>query len=191
MKETEDKAPEPSTPKGKEITAPASPDGKTDEEKVDGESLINDFLSSNPDDEAEEQPEAEAEVEETKDVLDEVVNEEPEGEDGSANFEALAKDLFNLGVFNKEEDEEVNIQTPEDFLARFESEKKKGAQELVQQFIGQFGEDYQKAFESIFVKGVDPKEYFGTYNKIVNFSDMDLTKENSQKQVMQQALTDK
>ncbi|BCU97911.1 MAG: hypothetical protein CM15mV19_1680 [uncultured marine virus] len=39
--------------------------------------------------------------------------------------EALAKDLFNLGVFNKEEDEEVNIQTPEDFLARFESEKKK------------------------------------------------------------------
>ena len=79
VKETEDKAPEPSTPKGKEITAPASPDGKTDEEKVDGESLINDFLSSNPDDEAEEQPEAEAEVEETKDVLDEVVNDVPEG----------------------------------------------------------------------------------------------------------------
>ena len=190
VKETEDKAPEPTTPKGKEITAPASPDGKTEEEKADGESLINDFLSNNPDEE-EEETEEQPQVEETKDVLDEVVEEETEeGEREAANFEALAKDLFNLGVFNKEEDEEVNIQTPEDFLARFESEKKKGAQELVQQFIGQFGEDYQKAFESIFVKGVDPKEYFGTYNNIVNFSDMDLTKENSQKQVMKQALTD-
>ena len=127
---------------------------------------------------------------ETKDVLDEVEEEETEETEGSANFEALAKDLFNLGVFNKEEDEEVNIQTPEDFLARFESEKKKGAQELVQQFIGQFGEDYQQAFESIFVKGVDPKEYFGTYNNIVNFTEMDLSKEANQKQVMKQALTD-
>ena len=158
--------------------------------KSSGESLINDFLSNNPDEE-EEETEEQPQVEETKDVLDEVVEEETEeGEREAANFEALAKDLFNLGVFNKEEDEEVNIQTPEDFLARFESEKKKGAQELVQQFIGQFGEDYQKAFESIFVKGVDPKEYFGAYNNIVNFSDMDLSKESNQKQVMKQALAD-
>ena len=116
--------------------------------------------------------------------------EEEETETGTPNFEALANDLFNLGVFNKEGEEEVSISTPEDFLARFESEKKKGAQELVQQFIGQFGEDYQKAFESIFVKGVDPKQYFGAYNTIVNFSEMDLSKEANQKSVMEQALTD-
>ena len=48
--------------------------------------------------------------------------------------------------------------------------------------------DYQNAFESIFVKGVDPKEYFGAYNQIVNFSEMDLSKENNQKQVMREAL---
>ena len=189
VNEVEDTAPEkPDAAAGKEITKPASPDGKTEEEKQSGESLINDFLSSNPDEE-EEVVEQEATEPESKDVLDEVV-EEPTADDASGNFEALAKDLFNLGVFNKEEDEEVNIQTPEDFLARFESEKKKGAQELVQQFIGQFGEDYQKAFESIFVKGVDPKEYFGAYNNIVNFSDMDLSKESNQKQVMKQALAD-
>ena len=189
VNEVEDTAPEkPDAAAGKEITKPASPDGKTEEEKQSGESLINDFLSSNPDEE-EEVVEQEATEPESKDVLDEVV-EEPTADDASGNFEALAKDLFNLGVFNKEEDEEVNIQTPEEFLARFESEKKKGAQELVQQFIGQFGEDYQKAFESIFVKGVDPKEYFGAYNNIVNFSDMDLSKESNQKQVMKQALAD-
>lgn len=189
VKEAEDKAPEATDPKGKELTKPASPDGKTEEEKKSGESIINDFLSNDPDAEEEEEETVEPVAEQEPDLLDKV-EEEVEETEGSANFEALAKDLFNLGVFNKEEDEEVNIQTPEDFLARFESEKKKGAQELVQQFIGQFGEDYQQAFESIFVKGVDPKEYFGTYNNIVNFTEMDLSKEANQKQVMKQALTD-
>ena len=189
IKETEDVIPATQAPKGKDIIPPKSVDGKTDEEKQTGESLISDFLSNDPD-AIEEEEEVEIDVpeaEEPKDVLDEVVSDE-EAEAGSANFEALSKDLFDLGVFNKEEGEEVSIETPEDFLARFESEKKKGAQSLVQDFIGQFGEDYQNAFESIFVKGVDPKEYFGAYNQIVNFSEMDLSKENNQKQVMREAL---
>ena len=192
LKETEDTIPETSAPKGKDIVPPKSVDGKTEEEKQTGESLIADFLSDNPDAEVEEEENTKEEIAaepETKDVLDEVVDEE-ETETGAPNFEALANDLFNLGVFNKEDDEEVTIASPEDFLARFESEKKKGAQSLVQDFIGQFGEDYQQAFESIFVKGVNPKEYFGTYNNIVNFSEMDLSKENNQKSVMKQALTD-
>jgi len=189
IKEVEDTISEKTITKGKEIIPPKSVDGKTEEEKQTGESLIADFLSDDPDAETEEEDVTEdkpAEPE-TKDVLDEVVDEE-ETETSAPNFEALANDLFNLGVFNKEGDEEVTIASPEDFLARFESEKKKGAQSLVQDFIGQFGEDYQQAFESIFVKGVNPKEYFGAYNNIVNFSEMDLTKENNQKQVMKQAL---
>ena len=192
LKETEDTIPETSAPKGKDIVPPKSVDGKTQEEKQTGESLIADFLSDDPDAEVEEEENTKEQIAaepETKDVLDEVVDEE-ETETGAPNFEALANDLFNLGVFNKEGDEEVTIASPEDFLARFESEKKKGAQSLVQDFIGQFGEDYQQAFESIFVKGVNPKEYFGTYNNIVNFSEMDLSKENNQKSVMKQALTD-
>ena len=187
IKEVEDTIPEKATPKGKEIVPPKSVDGKTEEEKQTGESLIADFLSDDPDAEEEEVVEEKAAEPESKDVLDEVVEEE-ETETGAPNFEALANDLFNLGVFNKEGEEEVSISSPEDFLARFESEKKKGAQSLVQDFISQFGEDYQQAFESIFVKGVNPKEYFGAYNNIVNFSEMDLSKETNQKQVMKQAL---
>jgi len=191
ISEVEDTIPEKKTPKGKEIIPPKSVDGKTEEEKQTGESLIADFLSDDPDAETEEEQvvEEKAAEPESKDVLDEVVEEE-ETETGTPNFEALANDLFNLGVFNKEGEEEVSISTPEDFLARFESEKKKGAQDLVQQFIGQFGEDYQQAFESIFVKGVNPQQYFGTYNNIVNFTEMDLSKETNQKQVMKQALSD-
>jgi len=191
VKEVEDTVPEKTAPKGKDIVPPKSVDGKTEEEKQTGESLIADFLSDSPDAEEEEITTEETPVVEPEpepDVLDKV--EDDESDATAPNFSALANDLFQLGVFNKEEDEEVNIESPEDFLARFESEKKKGAQDLVQQFIGQFGEDYQQAFESIFVKGVNPKEYFGTYNNIVNFSEMDLSKENNQKQVMKQALSD-
>tara|TARA_R100000541_G_scaffold40281_1_gene47914 strand:+ start:934 stop:2202 length:1269 start_codon:yes stop_codon:yes gene_type:complete len=189
VKEVEDTIPAKTAAKGKEIVPPVSPDGKTDEEKQTGESLIADFLSDDPDEVEEKEVEEAPIVEEPKDVLDEVTTEESE-EAATANFEALSNDLFDLGVFNKEDEEEVSISTPEEFLARFESEKKKGAQSLVQDFIGQFGEDYQQAFDSIFVKGVNPKEYFGTYNEIVNFSEMDLSKEGNQKSIMQQALAD-
>jgi len=173
-------------PKGKDITPPKSVDGKTDEEKQLGESLIADFLSD-----AEEPIEEPTPEPITPEPTDEPTDEdEDEDDDQSSKFAALSNDLFNLGVFNKEEDEEVSINTPEEFLERFNAEKKKGATELVQNFIGQFGEDYQQAFDSIYVKGVDPKEYFGAYNKVVSFSEMDLSKEQNQVSIMKQALTD-
>jgi hypothetical protein len=61
---------------------------------------------------------------------------------------------------------------------------------MVNQFIGQFGEDYQNAFYAIFVKGVDPKEYFTAYNDAVNYAEMDLTVESNQEAVMRRSLTD-
>jgi len=190
--------PEPETnddpPKGKDITPPKSVDGKTDEEKQTGESLIADFLSDVDEDEEDDSNNstADAEITETRKVenTDDEDQEKEEIEVDGTKFTALANDLFNLGVFNKEEDEEVSINTPEEFLERFNAEKKKGATELVQNFIGQFGEDYQQAFDSIFVKGVDPKEYFGAYNKVVSFSEMDLSKEQNQVLIMKQALAD-
>jgi len=186
-------------PKGKDITPPKGPDGKTDEEKQTGESLVADFLSGY-DDEEEEDDDDELKKDKSSNVSkskDDNTGDEDEDEDGDGGnsegtqFSALANDLFNLGVFTKDsEDEEVSINTPEEFLERFNAEKKKGASELVQNFIGQFGEDYQNAFESIFVKGVDPKEYFNAYNQIVSFSEMDLSQENNQIAVMKQALAD-
>jgi len=115
--------------------------------------------------------------------------EDTEGAQEVTQFEALANDLFKLGVFTKEDDEEaVSISTPEEFLERFQEEKRKGAIDVVNNFIGQFGEDYQQAFQAIFVKGVDPKEYFGAYNNVVNFSEMDLSDEGNQVRVIKEAL---
>tara|TARA_B100000497_G_C7690397_1_gene419552 strand:- start:977 stop:2254 length:1278 start_codon:yes stop_codon:yes gene_type:complete len=180
--------------KGKDIIPPKSVDGKTDEEKQTGESLIADFLSDVEEEEEVEEkkePVKETETEAEAEVEQETDDSEDEDPKEGTQFSALAGDLFDLGVFTKNsEDEEISINTAEEFLDRFTAEKKKGASELVQNFIGQFGEDYQNAFESIFVKGADPKEYFGTYNQIVSFSEMDLSKEKNQKSIMKQALAD-
>jgi hypothetical protein len=174
----------PAVPKGKDIVPPKSVDGKTDEEKQEGQSLISDFLSDSDDDEEEDSAPAKP-AKATEAAADE--DDEPQG----TQFTALANDLYKLGVFTNDEDEDPEpISTAEEFLERFNEEKKKGASEMVQNFIAQFGEDYQEAFEAIFVKGVNPKEYFGTYNEIVSFAEMDLSDEMNQTRVIKQALAD-
>lgn len=188
-------APKPDVPKGKEIVP--QEDGK----EPTGQDLISNFLGDNTDGEQEEEaPAKPADNQPVKKKASELKQEEAppadeegdnEGEEQVSQFTALSRDLFKLGVFSKDEDEEdVAIDTPEAFLEKFQTEKKKGAVEMVQNFIGQFGEDYQQAFDAIFVKGVNPKDYFGAFNNVVSFSEMDLSQENNQVAVIKQALAD-
>ena len=178
--------------KGAKSAAAAEPESETkdDTEKVD----IQSFLYGEDSEEEEEddaKPSATpAKKKETEPTAEETAEGEEEDEQVS-QFAALSKDLLKLGVFSADDDdEEFNISTPEEFLERFNMEKKKGAIEVVNNFIGQFGDDYQKAFEAIFVKGVDPKDYFGTYNQIQSFAEMDLSQESNQVAILKQALTD-
>jgi len=180
----------PDVPKGKEIVP------KADGEELTGQDLISSFLGDNTEEETQEpetqevaKPKKAAKLEQSPAATTE--EEAPAEEEQVSQFTALSRDLFKLGVFSKDEEEEdVAIDTPEAFLERFQNEKKKGAIDMVNSFIGQFGEDYQQAFDAIFVKGVNPKEYFGTYNNVVSFAEMDLSQENNQVSVIKQALAD-
>jgi hypothetical protein len=150
--------------------------------------MISDFLSDSDDDDDDE-PAAPAKPAKPADN-DASADDDDDSSEGT-QFTALANDLYKLGVFTSDDDDDPQpISTAEEFLERFNEEKKKGAIETVNNFIGQFGEDYQEAFEAIFVKGVNPKEYFGTYNEIVSFAEMDLSDEMNQTRVMKQALAD-
>lgn len=185
----EDKAPK-ETPK--KAAAKSETTEETTEKNEEPSKSIEDFLLGGGDEEEEEE-EAAAPAAKPKKVENQVDTDEEEesSEPEVSQFGALANDLFKLGVFSKDEDEEdAPISTAEEFLERFQAEKKKGAIEVVNNFIGQFGEDYQQAFEAIFVKGVNPKDYFGTYNQITSFADLDLSQENNQVAVLKQALSD-
>ena len=175
-------AEEPKAPKKPEVSK-----GKEVVQKLDGEEPTQqDVLKNFLGDDDEEEEEEDVVTPPTK-----AAAEEEEDDVAESPFVSLSKDLFKLGVFTQDDDEEdAVIETPEQFLEKFNSEKKKGAIEIVDNFIGQFGEDYQKAFDAIFVKGVSPKDYFGVYNNVVNFAELDLSNEDNQVRVIKQALTD-
>jgi len=177
---------------------PAASESETEKKDENPTKDIQSFLYGEDNEESEEETNDEPAAAPAKKAVQTADNQEDskddneEGEEApTSQFTALSRDLFKLGVFSKEEDEEdVTIDTPEAFLEKFQAEKKKGAIEIVDNFIGQFGEDYQKAFDAIYVKGVKPEDYFGAFNQIKSFSDMDLTQENNQIAVIKQALTD-
>ena len=176
--------------------AASTPAPEEDKKEEVPEKDIQSFLYGEDDDTEEEDEEAAAPAKKATQPADnqEDSNEENDEEGDSApesTFSSLSKDLFKLGVFTQgEDDEEEPITTAEEFLERFNAEKKKGAIEVVDNFIGQFGEDYQQAFDAIFVKGVSPKDYFSAFNQIQSFSEMDLSDESNQVAVIKQALTD-
>jgi hypothetical protein len=184
--------PAPAPKPAKKTPAPAAAPEENDEEnKEDNKKSLQDFLLGGDDEEDNDEDDSPAPAPKAKAPTDTEDDEETEGDEPASPFTSLSRDLFKLGVFtNDEDDEEVAISTPEEFLERFQAEKKKGAIEVVNNFIGQFGEDYQQAFDAIFVKGVDPKEYFGTYNNIKSFAEMDLADETNQVAVIKQALAD-
>jgi hypothetical protein len=181
--EVEDPAPAPSKPRGKEVTP--LPENATPEQE--GQTALSNFLGDSTD---EDEDDNEAPIAPKKPVASSEDSEE-ETATGGTQFSALANDLFNLGVFSKDEDEEdISISTPEEFLERFNAEKKKGASEMVENFIAQFGEDYQNAFDAIFVKGVNPKDYYNVYNTALSFAELDLSNESNQEKIVKQGLLD-
>jgi hypothetical protein len=178
---------EPVAPKksSNKTAAPTAEATEEQAEKEDTSKSIQDFLLGSDEEEEEEESTPVAKSTKATEPVDEEEEELP------SQFAALSNDLFKLGVFNKEEDDEDSpISTPEEFLERFNLEKKKGAIDIVENFIGQFGEDYKQAFDAIFVKGVDPKDYFSAYNTIQSFADLDLSQESNQVAVIKQALAD-
>lgn len=191
IKNIDEPAPAPAEKKSanKPAAKTTSEEGDEPKEKEDASKSIQDFLLGGEDDDDEETTDNQA-VKKTETVKSDV-DEDGEEEVAVNQFTALSKDLLKLGVFSQDdEDDETIIDTPEAFLEKFNAEKKKGAIEVVDNFIGQFGDDYKQAFDAIFVKGVDPKEYFQAFNAIQNFADMDLTQEANQSAVIKQALTD-
>ena len=177
-------ADEPQAPKKPEVSKGKEVVQKLDGEETTPQDVLKNFLGDDDEEEEDDNVAAPAKPEVKADEEEDDVSESP--------FVSLSKDLFKLGVFTQDDDDEEDtvIETPEQFLEKFNAEKKKGAIEIVDNFIGQFGEDYQKAFDAIFVKGVDPKDYFGVYNSVVSFAELDLSNEDNQVKVIKQALAD-
>lgn len=100
-------------------------------------------------------------------------------------FGSLQKELTNLGVFTPMEGEE-EITDPAQFRDRFNVEIQNRVENSLSDFIGRFGEDFQEAFQAIYINGVSPKEYFQQSNKIESLSEIDLAVVANQKLVLRE-----
>lgn len=181
---------DPQKPSGKkeEVDNKGEDDNKEDKTKI-AQSVLQNFLVDNEGDDDDEDDNKASSAAVTKNTKDEGGEDDDNASQSNTQFEALSNDLLKLGVFTQEDGETPEpVTTAEQFLERFNVEKKKGANEMIENFLGQFGEDYKNAFEAIYIKGANPGDYFNTYNNIVNFSEMDLTQETNQITVMKQAL---
>lgn len=100
----------------------------------------------------------------------------------------LGRDLLRLGVFSKnsedETEENLDIKTGDQLLERFNLEKKKGAINIIENFLSQYGEDYRKMFDAVFVNGVSPQEYLQSFSKIEAIGNIDLSSESNQERVV-------
>lgn len=103
-------------------------------------------------------------------------------------YNTLSKDLMRLGVFtsNSEDETEENIaiKTPEEFQERFNLEKKKGAINILENFLNQFGPEYKEMFDAVFVNSVKPQDYLHSLSKIEAISGLDISDEGNQERIV-------
>ena len=161
-----------------------SPAKKKEDEKPDGKKLLEDMLFNEEDEEVDDEPKLGPDG---KPIIAPPKKDVTSGEDDDT-YKTLSKDLLRLGVFSKATDDEteenIDISTPEAFLERFGLEKKKGAIGILDSFLSQFGEDYRKMFDSVFVNGVKPQEYLQSFAKIEAIKDLDLADEDNQAKIV-------
>lgn len=109
----------------------------------------------------------------------------PDQDDDDDNtFNLLAKNLYELGIFNKLDDEDEEINTPEDFKEQWIKQLTAQSNSQIYNFLtDKHGEEGVELFNSLFVNGVDPKEYLSKYTEIQSLENIDLTEESTQEQV--------
>ena len=133
----------------------------------------------------------EDEPEEEKETAPEsaLPQEEAEEENEINPYASVAKNLFELGIFTQDDDEDdITIETGEDLRDRFEYEKKKSVSMIIENYLSRKGPEYKEMFDAVFVNGVSPREYLQAYSDVQDFTNADLSDKNVQMKVVAEAL---
>lgn len=121
-----------------------------------------------------------------KEELDEEGNLKTSKEPELNQFEAFSKDLIKIGAFSDLLEGEQLPKNPEEFLKRWNEDRQRGAVQWLDDFLTRHGEDKKEIFESIFINGVDPKEYLSAYTELQTFENVDVENEDNQKAVFRE-----
>jgi hypothetical protein len=172
----------------KEVIAPSN--------ELSEEDMFTSFTDEEEEEEEEEVVEAPKEKKAKKLDEQKPKEEKPAGEEAGEGeqeeeaesvYSTIAKELVTHGVLTlDEEEEEIEIETPEQLLERFQYEGQKQASAVINKFLGRFGEEYRDMFNSVFVKGVSPLDYLNRYAKMETVKNLDLSDEGNQERVVRE-----
>lgn len=110
-------------------------------------------------------------------------NSSDDQDDSSTYFKAVAEGLNKLGKFGGDElPEKFDTKSFLEFYDKFTENKISAG--IEDKISDKWGDEGIKIFNDIFVNGVDPREYFGKYNEILDLKSLDLEKEVNQKLVI-------
>jgi hypothetical protein len=178
----EEKTEKSPTPTKTPTQSSTTPTDTEENEEVSIDSFLDDQSEENKEDAKSESSKKKEEKEENGAPQTES---EPEEDDNI--FQYYSDSLFNLGIFTKDEGEDnVVIETPEQFRERWELEGRKKAFSTLDNYIGRFGDKHKDFILSV-LNGVDPEDYFSSYQNIQNLSELDISKEENQKIIFREA----
>jgi hypothetical protein len=150
--------------------APAASSKKVEEEEVDpvkalkdepfvkDEDTIQDLLET-----YETEEDLEEDPKKTTPVKKEAVKQTAEEEAEANFFEIFGNNLTKLGVFTPDEESEDDEEfewNEDTFVAKFEDNARKLANEYIEQAFSKFGPDQKEFLMKVAQEGVDPKAYF-------------------------------
>ncbi len=122
--------------------------------------------------------------EDSEDETEDKVEEKEKEEDDSNPFSIIAQELFEAGIFTKDEDEEdLEIISPEELRDRFSYEKSKAAESILENLLDSRGPDARDLVQNVIINGVDPRDYIERYTKVLDLAAMDMTQEHNQEKV--------
>jgi hypothetical protein len=103
----------------------------------------------------------------------------------TANISAFGKELYDIGILTDEEQQEPELITsPEQLVEKLKQEKQRGAVQILENILSNFGPEYRQAFDAIYLEGVRPSDYFGQVEQIAALQDLDLSNIENQRQVL-------
>ena len=175
--------------------APAAPSKKVEEEEevdpvkalkdepfVKDEDTIQDLLET-----YETEEDTEEDLKKTTPVKKET-KQVKEEEDGEANFfEIFGNNLTKLGVFTPEEESEDDEEfewNEDTFVAKFEDNARKLANEYIEQAFSRFGPDQKEFLMKVAQEGIDPRSYFEAMESQNFIEQYDIENETNQERIV-------
>jgi len=179
------------TPEG-EASAKIKEPAKQESVTITDESFL-DSLTDEPEEECEESEEGKGAAAQKADASkgkNIPIQERADKQAGSEpalkhHITAFGNELYQLGILTADDDNTpAPINTSGELIERLTHEKQKGAVELLENILSNFGPEYRTAFDAIYLNGVHPREYFHQAEKVTSLEGIDLSIVENQKQVV-------